>query len=201
MAEQEDEKQKEQERIETWINPLVDIQNVQLTEIEAYHQSSMKRKVLSGKMQLYSEDIEAGAKGLKHQASLLLTEDDISQNQNKAANVRFRRGTSEKQRDSDEDVDVLEADVSSMAVSELEITNSTHITRVKDKQLRKYYRSAYPFINFDRPNCRGIIYAAASKTPSKNVCVITSGPKGMIRDCIRWGAEIGVDVHYEVFDW
>lgn len=200
VAEQKDEEQKEQQRVETWVNPLVDIQNVQLTEIEAYHQSQMKRKVLSGKMQLLRED--DAMDGAKRQASLLLTDEDISQNQNKSANVRFRRGTSERQRDDDdEEAGVLETELASLAVEELDITNSTHITRVKDKTLRKYYRSAYPFINFDRPNIRGIIYAAASKTPSKNVCVITSGPKGMINDCIRWGAEIGVDVHYEVFDW
>lgn len=79
--------------------------------------------------------------------------------------------------DTDEEKEISHA-IENMAVESLDITNSTHITRVKDKSLRKYYKTTYPFINFDRPNIRGIIYAAASKTRSKNVCVLTSGPKG-----------------------
>ena len=88
-----------------------------------------------------------------------------------------------------------------MAVDSLEIFNSTHITRVKDAELRREYKQTYPFINFQRPNIREIIYKAASDTHSKDICILTSGPKGMINECKRWAAEIGVDVHSEVFDW
>merc|ERR1712217_485808 len=84
---------------------------------------------------------------------------------------------------------------------QLEIENSTHITRVKDPKLRQEYKATYPFINFQRPNIRGIIYNAASNTHSRDICVLTSGPKGMINECKRWAAEIGVDIHCEVFDW
>lgn len=83
----------------------------------------------------------------------------------------------------------------------LEITNTTHITRVKDASLRRQYTQTYPFIRFERPNIREIINAAASYTKSRNICVLTSGPRPMINDCRRWGAELGIDVHYEVFDW
>ena len=88
-----------------------------------------------------------------------------------------------------------------LPVDSLEITNSTHITRIKSDSLKRQYKETYPFINFKRPNIRGIIYKAASDTYSKDICVLTSGPKGMINECKRWAAEIGVDVHSEVFDW
>ena len=96
---------------------------------------------------------------------------------------------------------IKEAYAEDMAVDTLEIQNSTHITRVKDEKLRREYKETYPFINFQRPNIRGIIYKAASDTYSKDICVLTSGPKGMVNECKRWAAEIGVDVHSEVFDW
>ena len=200
ITEREHEAKKEAERVDTWINPLADMRNVKMEEIEQYHKSSQTRKVITGKMQLM-EDSLAGHR----QKSLLLTEDDIRVGDNKDAVIKFQRtptvDAEEKDGVDSDDSDVTRTSIYNMAVEELEITNSTHITRVKDKTLRKFYREAYPFINFDRPNIRGIIYNAASKTPSKNVCVLTSGPKGMIEDCKRWGAEIGVDVHYEVFDW
>merc|ERR1719499_153382 len=99
------------------------------------------------------------------------------------------------------DPNLKEAYAKDLAVDSLEITNSTHITRVKDENLRTQYKATYPFINFQRPNIRGIIYKAASDTHSKDICVLTSGPKGMINECKRWAAEIGVDIHCEVFDW
>ena len=103
--------------------------------------------------------------------------------------------------DDDRSPNLKQAFSENMAVDSLEVTNSTHITRVKNAQLRREYKQAYPFINFKRPNIRGIIYKAASDTTSKDICVLTSGPKGMINECKRWAAEIGVDVHSEVFDW
>eukprot|EP01084_Bolivina_argentea_P201096 343790_1 len=199
VIEKRDEERKESDRQRTWINPLVDITNVRLEEIESYHQSSMTRKILHGQMDLLSRS-DCG-----RQKSLFLTEKDQRVGFNKSPKLKFYKddtlnGNNDYDSYSDSETEILHV-MENMAVETLDITNSTHITRVKDKSLRKYYKTAYPFINFDRPNIRGIIYAAASKTKSKNVCVITSGPKGMINDCIRWGAEIGVDVHYEVFDW
>ena len=81
-----------------------------------------------------------------------------------------------------------------LAVDSLQITNSTHITRIKDESLRKEYQETYPFINFERPNIREIIYHAAAATRSKDICVLTSGPMGMINEVKRWALEIGVDV-------
>ena len=101
----------------------------------------------------------------------------------------------------EDDLDIEEAYAQDLAVDSLEINNSTHITRVKDVNLRREYKATYPFINFKRPNIRGIIYNAASTTHSKDICVLTSGPKGMINECKRWAAEIGVDIHSEIFDW
>ena len=89
----------------------------------------------------------------------------------------------------------------SLAVESLEILNSTHITRVKGPIRRRQYRETYPFINFKRPNIRGIIYAAASNTISKDMCVLTSGPKEMMNECKLWAAEIGVDIHCEHYNW
>merc|ERR1712129_108677 len=132
---------------------------------------------------------------------------DFAQSRMKA-HMRLRKDNDSKDYDEDDEDEVDEADINyaqldeaAMAVDSLDITNSTHITRVKNKAMREEYKKAYPFINFRRPNIRSIIFSAAAKSRSKNICVITSGPKGMINDCIRWGAEIGVDVHYEVFDW
>lgn len=88
-----------------------------------------------------------------------------------------------------------------LAVDSLTITNSTHITRIKNAELRRQYKATFPFINFKRPNVRSIIYRAATSTRSKDICVVTSGPKGLMNECKRWAAEIGVEVHTEVFDW
>ena len=88
-----------------------------------------------------------------------------------------------------------------LAVDSLAITNSTHITRIKSDSLKQQYKETYPFINFQRPNIRGIIYHAAAATRSKDICVLTSGPKAMINECKRWAAEVGVDVHCEIYNW
>ena len=103
--------------------------------------------------------------------------------------------------DTETNPDTKRAYARDLAVDSLEITNSTHITRIKSDSLKRQYKETYPFINFQRPNIRGIIYKAASDTRSKDICILTSGPKGMINECKRWAAEIGVDVHSEVFDW
>jgi len=103
--------------------------------------------------------------------------------------------------DAETNPDAKQAYAENLAVDSLEITNSTHITRIKEGMLRREYKDTYPFINFQRPNIRAIIYNAASHTYSNDICVLTSGPKGMINECKRWAAEIGVDVHSEVFDW
>ena len=97
--------------------------------------------------------------------------------------------------------DLAETYAEDLAVDSLQITNSTHITRIKDEALKREYQETYPFINFKRPNIREIIYHAAAATHSKDICVLTSGPRGMINECKRWAVEIGVDVHSEIFDW
>ena len=99
----------------------------------------------------------------------------------------------------DRNPNLKEVHAEDLAVQSLEIHNSTHITRVKDANLRRDYKKAYPFINFKRPNIREIIYSAAFETHSKDICVVTSGPKSMINECKKWSAEIGVDMHSEVF--
>lgn len=119
--------------------------------------------------------------------------------------MRFNSPNSITESDDDDDSDTAstehERHAEDLAVDSLEIVNSTHITRIEDDALKMEYKATYPFINFKRPNIREIIYHAAAVTHSKDICVLTSGPKGMINECKRWAGEIGVEVHYEVFDW
>eukprot|EP00484_Ammonia_sp_Unknown_P019119 CAMPEP_0197032324 /NCGR_PEP_ID=MMETSP1384-20130603/11024_1 /TAXON_ID=29189 /ORGANISM="Ammonia sp." /LENGTH=657 /DNA_ID=CAMNT_0042461967 /DNA_START=49 /DNA_END=2022 /DNA_ORIENTATION=- len=211
IAAREKELKQERERIMSWANPLAtaQLENVHLADIEAYHgapATEHRRKVQTGNINLQRTRSFYGGSGERQRDSILLTDEDKLIGHDKHTKMKFHRTVSneydaKEESDSDEEKENSTMGMAGMNVESLEITNSTHITRVKDKKLRKYYRETYPFINFERPNIRGIIYQAASHTRSKSVCVITSGPKGMIDDCIKWGAEIGVDVHYEVFDW
>ena len=96
----------------------------------------------------------------------------------------------------------LSMDDEDMNVNEFTIKNSTHITRIKDESLRKAYKKNWSFINFDRPKINKLILEARGNVKkSGDIAVLTSGPKSMINDCIKWSHELGIACHYEIFNW
>ena len=88
-----------------------------------------------------------------------------------------------------------------MAVDSFDVKYSTHITVVKDETMKLLYKTAYPFIKFKRPNIRSILYKSASVSSITDIVVLTSGPKTMINDVRKWGQELGIDTHFEIFNW
>ena len=178
---------RESEHAESPSNPRSELAPLDISVIQISDPSSRTNPGTPRSLQLHALDKKVGNNKPKH---VLFNSSKVSMDLK--AIQEFDDGVNP---------DVIEAYASQLAVDSLEIHNSTHITRVKDNKLRRAYKETYPFINFKRPNIRGIIYGAASNTISKDICVVTSGPKGMVNECKRWAAEIGVDVHSEVFDW
>jgi len=136
--------------------------NIRMKEVEEYQEAASVRRVIQGKMQLMRE------KDGMARESILLTADDVEIGRNKKRNLKFKkRDVSRSDHISDTESESSNPDrgessqvyADDLVVEELDICNSTHITRVSDAELRKTYRSTYPFINFDRPNIRGVIYA------------------------------------------
>lgn len=83
VVEKNEEEIKEAERVHSHINPLADMANVRMEEIEAYHQSSTTRKVLHGKMNLLREKTPRD--------TLLLTPEDQRVGFNKSPRLKFHK--------------------------------------------------------------------------------------------------------------
>ena len=140
--------------------------------------------------------------------NMALSKDDILVNA--ASTIIFERGNRTDTEEVEQSLDEYEMimkknstirSMNEMAVESFDIKCSTHITVVKDETMRMFYQTAYPFIKFKRPNIRQILYRAASISPITEIVVLTSGPKSMIHDVRKWGNELGIDIHFEIFDW
>eukprot|EP01084_Bolivina_argentea_P313441 542805_1 len=64
-----------------------------------------------------------------------------------------------------------------------------------------YQTSCQSYRYIKRPDIRSILHKAASECLPTDIAVVVSGPKRMITDCLKYADELGVDVHYEMFDW